>query len=221
MSSEVTPEMCYAEWHFHIMSAKGITPKRVKNFDKAREKKDWVFFEKLAMLCNRNAGGIDHTIFIRSLAEHYDGYIQPKDLATMKAIKIYKSYVRCINLENDPEAIEQSILDSFSFVTNYMYENGLTSLNQYIFENANIIPTILKHYNAGSICIHFLCCIKNFNDMLIGYPKDVVDEFLPDFSEKYRKYRPRLMASDKKSVVVCVNNLDLFIKRGLERRISG
>lgn len=208
--------MCYSEWHHQIQLHKGIHARRVKNFEKARAKDTWPFFEKLAHMCNKNAGSVDFKLYITSLVDHHKGYVPPKVLPTLKSIKIYKSYIRSINLENDPEEVKKSILNSLTFVVKYIKDNNLDSLDSYLYENVNIIPTILKHYNAGSVCVHFLCCIKNFSLIISGYPDDVVNEFLPDFEEKYNTYRPRLVSSDDKNMKIIINNLEDLVKRALE-----
>jgi hypothetical protein len=212
----ITAEMCYAEWHRVNQLSKGIRVRAMKNFEKARSKDTWMYFEKLATLCNRNAGRMDYKLYFAAMSEQYSGYIPPNVVSTMKSLKIYKSYVRSLNLNNDPQAVTDSVLTSFKFVIEYMHSRELENLDMYLMEGCNIIPTILKHYNAGSVSIHFLCCINNFNTILASFPADVIAEYIPNFEEEYVKYRSRLMGLDDKVVQLIINNLEVLVKRALE-----
>jgi hypothetical protein len=216
MSNKVTPEACYAEWHRQIQLSRGVRARAMKNFAKAQAKDTWIYFERFAQLCNKNAGQMDYKLFLSALVEHFKGYVPPKEIPTMKSIKIYKSYVKLLNLQNDPVKVKQSILSSLKFVINFMRENDMHVLNDYLMDNHNIIPSVLKHYNAGSISIHFLCCVPNFNTMIASYPTDVVDEYITNFDEDYRKYRSRLVSTDDKVVQSIINNLEVLLKRALE-----
>jgi hypothetical protein len=218
MSNGVTAEECYAEWHRAIQLSRGIHVRTMKNFKNARAKDTWIYFEKFARLCNKNAGQMDYKLFFVALVDHFKGYIPPKEIPTMKSIKIYKSYVRSLNLDNDPNKVKESLLNSLRFVIIFMIENDMEKLDDYVLHNQHIIPSVFKHYNAGSISIHFLCSIPNFDTMIKSYPQDVVSEYIPNFEEDYKVYRSRLMAHEDKTVQNVINNLEVLLKRALENK---
>jgi hypothetical protein len=191
---KITPEEVYSLWHKEINKAKGRNVRKVKNFDKAKEKEDWKYFELCSNLINKSQGHVDPNIYIKSIAEHYEGYFQPKLLISRKSIKIYNLHNKIVNLNTSEEFIIESIKKSIKFIVKYCRENDIKNLYDYLSEGSILIPTPLKHLSAGSISLYFLFSIPNIKIVLGGYPKDSINEYIKNLDEDFNTHRSRIMA---------------------------
>ena len=124
MKNNITAEMIYNECHKQMFYySKGVYPKTIKNFNKAKEKDTWNYYERFAKMVHDNNGQIDYKLYIKSLAEFYEGFFNPKMLTHPKGIKIYRQTVKLNNLKCDKEDIYKSVLISIKYVINYCKEN--------------------------------------------------------------------------------------------------
>lgn len=171
----------YEEFHrqkfFH---RKGYYPKRIKNFDKLKEKypESWKNAELFSEMVERNAGKIDYSIFIEALVNNLGQSASTSDLPTRKAIKIYKNYIKDMDRKAGEKEIYQKFLDSVRFVTDYCAERDM-DFNDYLDKGSYGLPQLLKHYNAGSISLYFIAMIPSIWYDLESYPSDAID-FLVD-----------------------------------------
>jgi hypothetical protein len=205
-----TAEDIYRIYHKEVNLAAGRHVKTVKNFDKAKAKNTWVHFEKCAGFINRNRGQVNPDIFIKSIAEYYEGWFDPKYLTGHKSIRNYKEYVKKRETEASPEHIRSELLRSIAFIAEYCKPKKIDFF-QYLAEGQYMIPTVLKHYNAGSVSIYFLCALGGFRDILNGFPPDVTYDYLPNFEEDYPVKRMRIISNPKTKKIS--ENIEIIIQK--------
>ena len=212
----MTPEQIYQLYHKYTFFFKNNTyPRVIENFDNAKEKDTWIYFTRCSDMIDRNAGQINPDIYVYSIAKFFEGWFDPKILTSPKGIKIYKSHVELINLNNEKEAIEKGVLHSIKFVNTFCHENNINNFNEYINHNKEIIPTLLKHYNAGSITIHFLAMIPNILYILKQSPQDVIDEYISTFKENYPNIRALFIHNEKLRNIS--DNLEQIINESIKK----
>lgn len=196
--NRVTAEEIYNEYHKQTFYAqKGIYPKAIKNFDKQKEKDAWAYFERFANMVNDNGGQIDYKLYIHALTKFYQGRFNPKMLSHPKGIKIYRNYVNVLNSTVDDDKIVDSALRGIQFSINYCLENGIPDFDGYVFENQNLIPTLAKHFRAGSICKFYLALIPNIKLIIGGFPADVQRDYFETFLSEYTTTRALTIAQPK------------------------
>lgn len=188
----------YNIWRKHtFFISKGFYPSSVKSIENIKNQDQLIYFEKFLKMIDRNDGMIDPDIYIAGLAEFYKGWFDPKILSSPKSIKIYQTKINILNSVNDKKEIYKGFLKSIKFVQKYCKKNEIKDFDDYVFENSNLFPTILKHYLAGSITDHFLCMIPNIKVTLKTFPKDMVDECINEFLERYNIIRNKTISIKK------------------------
>jgi hypothetical protein len=218
---KVTPEDCYRQWHKEVQRKRGINVKPVKNFNNAKKKSYWSSFEAFANLCNRNNGQVNYKLYITALVEHHGGYFDPSILPSRKSIKIYKSFIKEQEMSSSPEYIKNAIFTSLKFVISYCTKNNIDTLDQYLSEDLHLIPTPLRHHNAGSVSLYFLACIKNYDMILASYTAGIAGDYIPDFKESYPLYRVRVLNTNLKEVTNLANNLEKILNLMIEKVKKG
>jgi hypothetical protein len=205
-----TAEDIYTIYHRETNLAAGRIVKTVKNFTNAKAKDTWVHFEKCANFITRNRGQVNAKIFIKSLAAYYEGWFDPKFLGGQRSIKIYKEYVKTQEEVANPAHIRTELLRSIAFVSKYCKTRGI-DFDTYIMEDQYLIPTILKHFNAGSVSLYFMSSVAGMKETLESFPQDVVYDYIPTFNDTYPIYRMRILSNkDTKNIA---DNLELLIKK--------
>ena len=210
-----TPEQIYALFHKETNLVKGRAVKAVKNFDKARMKDSWKHFEYCAGFINRNAGHVDVELYIKALARHFEGWFDPNHLGSPKSIKIYREYVDELAKHSSKEEIRMSVLKSIKFVVEYCQDRGIRDIYEYMSEDMYLIPTVLKHLNAGSISMYFIAAVPNSRDVINAYPKDCRDDYIPNFNEEYPVYRMRVLATDSLDKVC--SNMETIVEKMIQK----
>jgi len=213
----VNAETIYKVWHRETFKAKGTHVREVKDFSKAKSKPTWEYFESFEYFMDRNNGALDLEIYMKALAEYHEGYFNPMLLGTQKSIKIYKNFVKenLAKVENDEVDMKAEILRSIKFIVGFCHENNVASFGEYISHDKYLIPSLLKHYNAGSVSPFFLACIDNFNIILTNFAQDAVDEYVSDFEDWY--YRYRIKVRGNKECKKISDNLELIVKKYLKK----
>ena len=119
----VTAEDIYQAYHkYSFYFSKGVYPKVVKNFKTARDKPDWIYFEKCADLVNNNVGQVNYKLLVYSLCQMYEGRFNVKMLIHPKGLKVYRAFIQTVNESNNPKIIENGVLKSIQFVTLFCVE---------------------------------------------------------------------------------------------------
>jgi hypothetical protein len=77
-----------------------------------------------------------------------------------------------------------------------------------LIHDKDLIPSILKHLNAGSISPYFLALIRDFDQLMDSYPADVVQDFGMDMKRNYSVYRTKVIHMDDKLLVNLINNFE-------------
>lgn len=208
-----TPEQLYQQFHkytFYFKSGETQYPRLVENFDNIKAKPEWNAFVQCSEMLERNAGQVNGILLIYSLAKFFNGYFDPRYLIHPKGLKIYKTFIESVNNSQEKETIEKGVLKSISFVIDYCNNNNIKSFNQYIYDEYEILSTLLKHYNAGSITAHFVVMIPNILHILDGFPQDTVSSYMDDIRQHYTELR-----------ALAINNSKLrYISDNLEKIIN-
>jgi len=212
----ITAEDIYRIWHKETNLAKGRRVKTVKNFSKAKSKDTWQYFEFCAGFINRNAGHVNEILYIRSLAKYFDGWFDPRFLGTPKVIKIYKDYIKELESHSSKKQIKEAILRSIKTVVQYCKSKELKDLYEYMSDDLYLIPTSLKHLNGGAISVYFLAAVPNILDIFEAYPKDCIDDYIPDFVENYSVYRSRIISKDELNKIS--ENLEYIIEKMIKEK---
>ena len=216
---KVLPQQIYSEFHkWRTWKSQKIFPKRIVNFDKIFEKNPEAktACEKFAQFINRNNGMIDYKIFIKACILNNDNnYVNINIINNKKSIGIYKKYIKRIR-ESDDE-LEQRFLDSLTFVIKYCVEFNIT-FDEYCSEGAYGYPTLLKHYNAGSIDVVFLIAIPGFIYILEQYQEDIIHDFfdIDDFLKYSERIAMKINLCDNfkkwKKIIYNINKLIIKYK---------
>jgi hypothetical protein len=202
------PEDVYQVFHQETNLASGRRVRRVKNFSNAQSKPTWVHFIRCADWINRNRGQVDLQLYMKALADYYEGWFDPKALGGIKATRIYKTYIKDMDEQSTPEYMRQSLLRSIKFVANYCKSSELDDLSDYLSEDLNMIPTVLRHYNAKSVSMYFLAAMGDFREYAAAYPKDAVTDYIPDLEDDYPVYRMRILHNpDLKKIATNIEQL--------------
>ena len=209
----ITPEECYQLFVTHTNLIQGRRTRKIKNFEKARTRKEWIYYESFAQMCNRNNGMIDPETYVKILATHHKGWFTPKLLNDRKSIKIYKSYIKREQLEGSEDHIVEVIKTSLKFIVQYCKDNNIKSLDEYIMENMHTIPTLAKHLNSGKLNMYFFVYIPNIIDRLNTYPNDVRTEFFTQAEEDYNKYRMRVVGVKQNSIQTLCSKFEVIFNK--------
>ena len=177
-------------------------------------KNDWSFFERFANFANDNAGVIDWKRFIKTIAEVHKGWFSPKELCSMKAIKLYKTYVSFDNDTDDEEKILKGISNSIEYIANTLEDKHLECFDD-LFVNDEIVPTVLKGLSSGKINFYFLAMCPNIKLKLTTFPTDLVESFAIEFLNKYDVTKAIINKSGK--LLKIQNNFDKLISKARER----
>ncbi len=215
----MTSEDLYTLWHRETFKAKGTRVRKVKNFDKAKASGNWEYFESFSLFVKRNNGSIDPELYMRAVALHFGGYFKPSLLGSQKTIKIYKNYIQEMkdNADTTSEVnIKEEILKSIKFINKFCRKRGLKSFSEYLEHDMYMIPSIIKHYNAGSISIYFLSSIDNFPIILTNYPTDVIKDYMGNFNSEFGKYRLRVMTNEHTKRIA--KNLEEIFEKCLKKQ---
>jgi hypothetical protein len=210
-----SPEELYSLFLIEVNAIKNVHVRRCKNFDKAKQKDDWKFFEGLAGLINRNNGQIDATLYIRGLAKYFNGWFKPEILVTRKAITIYKDYIKNIEDECDPTKIKQNIIDSIRFIIYFCKKHQINCLEDYLSHDLYLIPSVLKHLNAGSISLYFFANVPNIQIYLANYPQDTLNEYFDKYRPKFDVFRMRVV--NNKELKKIMDGVSVIISAGLNK----
>lgn len=214
---DITPEILYSTWHKEIFLFKGTFVRAIKDFDKVRQKPEWRHFVACADIINRNDGMIDYLLFIRSLVEFCNGYVDPKLLSNRQSIRVYRNYIEKMELKNDIPQIKVNVENSIKFLVSYCVENKIT-LQQYFEKDKNLIPMFLKHINSGVISKCFVACLSDFYLIMANYPQDVINDFFIDYEESYKSFRSKFTCSNELKHFLDINTIkkiDEFIVKKL------
>lgn len=215
----ISPEECYAYWHKEYHRFEGKNVRVVKNFAKAKEREYWSCFEQFAQMVNRNMGKINYKIFITALADQYGGYYNPCNLTKRRSIKIYRAYVKEREINSSGKAMKEHIMRSLKFIAIFCAENNIKTFNEYLCHDMYMIPSVLKHLNAGSVSVYFLACIPDFDLMLDSYPIDVVQDFAEDIKENFSVYRIKVIHMNDKLVTTIINRHEHLFNEIIEKEI--
>ena len=209
-----TPEQIYNIYRRKIMLyTKNIYVKNVKNFDKVKTTPNWVYFEKFAKRVNDNAGNLNPEIYIDALIDFFKGYFNLKLLIHLKGIKIYKTYLQTLNSETDMSIIYNTIKADMKFIVNYIKTLRIQSLDYYVMENKDIFPTMVRHYNAGSISDYTLSIIPDILYIFENYPQDIQQQFLRKFRNNYKLIRSDIILDNK--IKKIADNFERIIEKML------
>ncbi len=193
----MSPEELYSIFHIETNACAGRQVRRVKNFDKAKAKDTWKYFESLSAFMYRNNGHVNPELYIRAMAQHYEGWFNPNLFGKPKSIGIYKTYINELHKNTDPAQIKKQIIDSIGFVVRYCCAKDLKNIYEYFDEDKYMIPTMLKHLHAGSISLYFLTCIDSIRTILRNYPQDCIDDYASNFDSDYKLARIRLLGAEE------------------------
>jgi hypothetical protein len=185
---QLTREIYQFYYREKIYNKVGSYPRALKNWDKAKEKPEWPYIERFASIVNRSAGQIDYKIFIKALFDFSNGqYFSPKLFVSPKGIAIYNAFVKTVNDESNPDKVKEGIIRSIKYMVKFCIKNNLRSFSEYFYKNANVYPSIILHYNAGSISKAFFTLIPNIEMKLKNFPEDIIADYFS--AEKIKAFK--------------------------------
>lgn len=174
----------YQEYYSTLIFRKtGNYPRSIKNWDKIKEKNIWPYILKFADTVKKSNGAIDYKLFVKALFEFTNGeWINPKLFTTQQGIGIYKVYLKKMENDINPESIKSGLIRSAKFVAKFCKAHNIKSFEDYLNHNSALFPSVLTHFQAGSITKPFFYLIPSIEHYLTGcYPVDIVYDM---FGEK-------------------------------------
>jgi len=212
----MTPEEAYQLYHHYCLLEKnGSPPRGIKNFDKFNLKEDKIYFERFADSVTRSDGLMNAKVFMSALAKQYKGFFPARILISPSAMKIYRMNIQKINEENNQDSMYKSVITSCNFIVNFCVEKKISCFSDYLFYNSNIIPAIIKHAYSGEVSYLFLGCVKDFNLIKMGYPKDSM-ELISDFD--FNLYRSKIVFIKKCCVIS--DNMESIIDSLISKKVG-
>jgi hypothetical protein len=193
----ITPEQIYSEFHRQrVKLSKGVYPRSIKNWEKIRKKPEWVSFQKLANMVNRNRGHIYFPLMIKAvLYFHRNKRMNFNRLFSQAGIKFYRNFINLLNLTKSKTEMEKIVIKNFEFILKYMNANNIRSFREYLNEGVSGIPTVAIHYYSGAISIFCLIAIPNILNKIDSYPMSIQMEYFQDFKEKYKEKKDFVLKS--------------------------
>ena len=192
-----TYEQVVQEFHKQTLYHKtGSYPRPIKDFNKTKYNKNKEIFEKFILTVKRNQGHIDWKLMIEALADFFKGYFNPSFLSNQKGIRIYKNYI----LEKSKvknENIQLEVKRSIKNIVQYMNENNIKDIEDYLTEGQYLLPTIGKHLSGGTISPYFLVMVPDIKSIINALPPDMKSEYFTEFLENYDLYRAKLIRFEK------------------------
>lgn len=187
-----TIEDVYNEYHKQkFFMRNGVYPRAIKNFKSLYEDERKIQHIKFFLdFLNRNRSSVDWKLYILALAKVLNQRFELKHLGTFGGNKIYRDYIKSINLNNsDIEDIYNKIVSTLVFLNGFLKENEMT-FKEYFEEDSEVIPLSLKQIYAGTVSIYFYACFPpHVLDKWFKYPNDVFQELFQldkyEFLDKY------------------------------------
>ena len=184
MNNELT-ELTYRIYQYYynikIKNKTGKLPHLIKNWDKIKTKEEWPYIQQFAERVLKSNGQINYKLYIQALFDFSNNqWFSPKLFTSLKGIEIYKHFIKTINDTQDPIKLWDGIINSIKFIIDFCHKNKIKTWADYFYMNCNTFPTIVLHYNSGSISKPFFVLIPNIvNKILKGFPEDIQLDFFP------------------------------------------
>jgi len=215
-----TPEQLYNLYHRKIMyHVKNVHVRNVKNYDKIKASPDWVYFENFTKRVNKNMGQLNPDLYIDSLIDFYDGYFNLQLLTHLKGIKIYRLYIKQQNINCNKDEVKTNIKQGIDFIVDYMVENSMNDIYEYVNEGKDIYPTLAKHFYSGKISLQLLVLIPDMKIIIQNYPKDIINQFFDNILLEYDNIRKNLISYPKLKKIS--DNFETIIKNMINKRNLG
>jgi hypothetical protein len=199
-------EDIYNEYHKQkFFMRNGVYPRTIKNFktlyEDDRKLQHIKFFIEFL---NRNRAAVDWKLYILALAKVLNQRFELKHLGTFGGNKIYRDYIKSLNLDtSNIDNIYDKIVSTLLFLNGFLKENEIT-FKEYFEEDSTLIPLSLKHVYAGTVSIYFYSCFPA--DVLarwFNYPDDVFQELFQlnkyEFLDKYFVTHRNLLLTNNKT----------------------
>lgn len=201
-----TLEEVYNEFHKQkFFMRNGVYPRTIKNFKSLYEDERKVQHIKFFLeFLNRNRSAVDWKLYILALAKVLNQRFELKHLGTFGGNKIYRDYIKSINLDNSNiDEIYNNIVSTLVFLNGFLKENEM-SFFEYFNDDAELIPLSLKHVYAGTISIYFYACFpSHVLAKWFNYPDDVFQELFQlnkyEFLDKYFVTHRNLLLTNNKT----------------------
>ena len=191
-----TPEQIYQIYFKETFKHKhGFYPKPITHWEKYTNQAYWPVVVRFTDMVNNNAGQINPNIYITALVKSYDGVFDVTVLTSPKSIKIFKNYVEMLNCNTDD--IVALVYDNLHYIASFCNEHKITNLDGYLKYGCDILPAILKHYNAGSVTKYTISIIPSIGKYFKLYPQDVVNEYLKNLESEYINVRLEIIRNPK------------------------
>lgn len=134
------------------------------------------------------------------------------------AIKLY-SILGKLKEDQNPEKQVEEIKNSFSFIGSFCIKNKIL-LNQYLQHKTGLIPTWMNHYRERKINPYCLMELGDVIGSIDQNPKDIMDLFSLNFSDKIVTFKTRYKKSQKTINLVreATNKISTFVKKELQKQ---
>lgn len=163
----------------------------------AKTKSEWTFFEKFAKFVDANNNVIDWKKFIEVLARRAGGWYNPRELCSLKSIKIYKTLVELDNKTDDITKILDGITESIQYSAKLLIDRKLSHFDDLFDSNLDVMPIILTSISSGKMTYFFLAMCPNIKLKLTSFAPDLVDTFACEFLQSYDMTKSIILKSSK------------------------
>lgn len=208
-----TIEEIYNVYHRETMYVmKGIYPKNIKNFSNILNNKNIELLTRFQNVIKRSYDSIDWKIYIKACAVYFKFRFDLKILGSLQGNKIYRNYLRYLNLNDEKtnDEIYNDILSSLKFLSNYLKDSEIT-LNDYLNTKNDVVPIFLKHLYSGSISSFLYACLDQYKIFKIFH--DVPDDIFYELFNCSRNEYIENCILNKRSKIIGILKLKELINK--------
>lgn len=169
---------CYQYWrNFHLVT-KGLSIRRMKNFDKQRsDVQKWTCFEHLALIANKYRINLYEYVPLIARKSNEDGtYFHPKSLINPSNLRIWSEMHRNAAATEAKQKVVDSFMKSLRFIVSFCIDNNVKNFNEYLnltiksgTLNTHIVSEKLSKYLLSLLPESSLVKVKNFLDPDVAY----------------------------------------------------
>ena len=133
---------------------------------------------------------------------------------------MYKRYINNINKLSDATEVYTNVVKSLKFIINYCVANNINDFNEYFILNYNTFPTVVLHYNSGSISQGCFALIPNIVNRVNSFPTDVINDYFTEEVKKQLITNKMLIVAMNTKLQYIADNFVKIVNDGIQKKKS-
>ena len=204
----------------YMMTTKKCHARAITNWDSVEAKETYIYFKRFATMVQKSGGQINYQLYIDSLFDHFKGGFNVKNIGTQSSLGIYKRYINNINKLSDATEVYTNVVKSLKFIINYCVDNNINDFNEYFILNYNTFPTVVLHYNSGSISQGCFALIPNIVNRVNSFPTDVINDYFTEEVKKQLITNKMLIVAMNTKLQYIADNFVKIVNDGIQKKKS-